>query len=459
MSEQPTSSESTEQVEAPVEPVEAPVTSEPPLTRRHITAVVIVALTLSTLIITPGIIADYMTAQYLKPKAMDAKHPNDTRWKDLIRRRGVPIKFEGQNRIPMQGWLLRPHRGHKRLVFYMHDFSRDHRDGYDLTKELLNNGLSVFVYDMRAHGKSAGKAGRRIRQMAHDARSMLSYLRRLFPSAWKMPTATIGVGMGGSVALLVATMDGNFRNVIAVNPPFDPEAQINKLFKGYPKFLVTLTKKRVERVASMNYRMNSILKNANRLRDSFVMLLGPSKAQRSMQWFCSKTKGKCTYAAIHSPKPMEWWSKMSSKRRNALMVFLLQRFRLPVARYRLRLPPRPRVKRKKARYPRRIRTKRAILRKPSLIRRVLKRKKPAVRKKILKPLKRVKPRKPGTRKAMAPKTRRVRHIRSGVRVNLGRALKPKPRVAGPAPRGVLVRPAQRKTQPPGRPSTQPTRRK
>lgn len=307
----------------------------------------LLAITLCILILTPGILADYYTARYLKPDRMGKDHANTHRWNDLVRRMAVSIQLKGKDDVPLQGWLFRPERPHHRLVFYLHDFSRDHRDGYDIVHELLKHGLHVFVLDLRAHGESSGNIGRSLRLHYEDIRLALNYLNRLLPKEWREPVAILGEGMGGSTALFTASQDGRFRIVVALQPPLDPETEVAEMMRGKPSLLLSLTQKRIERVGDLHYRHTSLIKNVQRLRDSFVMIVSSSQphgkedGKKQYTSFCGQTRGYCQTEWIQQPRLVFWWNALPSHQRDHILQFLLKQFQIPVLQYRLRLRPHP----------------------------------------------------------------------------------------------------------------------
>lgn len=328
-----------------------PVASAPPpVTRKHIVGISALAVSLCILILIPGILADYYTAKYLKPRRLGKDHANTHRWDDLTRRKGIPIPFRGKEDMLLQGWFFRPDRPHQRLVFYLHDFGRDHRDGYDIVRDLLKHGFHVFAFDMRAHGESQGKVGRSLRYNSEDIRMALNYLTRLLPNLWHEPVAIVGEGMGGSVALLTATQDGRFRHVVALEPSLDPETQITQMLRGKPSFLVSLTQQRIERVGEFYYRQNSPHKNAQRLRDSTVLLWAKKTPETQKEYtdFCKQTRGSCRVDWLQQNLPPFWWNALSIHQRDQIVQFLLQQFRIPVKHYRFRLRPNPPVLQKKS---------------------------------------------------------------------------------------------------------------
>ncbi|TNE47921.1 MAG: hypothetical protein EP343_17745 [Deltaproteobacteria bacterium] len=459
---------------------------QPPITRKHIVGVAMLALTLCVIIITPGIIADYNTAQFLKPPPPVKKHPNTSRWRDLIRRFGVPLHLKGKNGQPLQGWLFRPRRAHARLVMYLHDFGRDHRDGYELVRDLVENGLNVLVYDLRAHSKSAGKIGRNYRLHSDDHRTVLHYIKKLLPHQWNYPVATIGEGVGGSTALLSATLDGTFRYVIALEPHLEPENEIKERFNKMGSLILDLTKKRITRVGDLHYRRSSPLRNAKRLRDTVIRIYtrnDPSKV-RMYRSFCAKTKGNCKLEFIQERAPIKWWSKMPRYRRHQLVQFLLQKFNIPRTKYRLALrpnPPAPRVKRQKRRKRPTVRKNKTKSRRAqptkrrSVWRKMVRRNPRAVprkAKKVAPPVRRPAARKAPTRRALpgniVPPVRRAKRLPQrrtapAPALRLIRPLKrpallrPKPaiRAVVPTPRTVLLQPKKRPT--PTRPTSQKTK--
>lgn len=317
--------------------------SQPPITRKHIVGVASLALTLCIIIITPGIIADYNTAQFLKPPAPAKKHRNSSRWADLVRRSGVVLNLKGKYGKSIRGWLFRPTRPHSRLVIFLHDFGQDRRYGYELVRDLVGHGLNVLAYDLRAHGESDGKVGRNYRLHSDDHRAILHYLKRLLPNQWIYPVATIGVGVGGSAALLSATLDGTFRYVIAIDPPLDPATEIKKRFGSMGSLLLDLTKKRITRVGDIHYRRASPLKSAHRLRDTKIRIYTTQKPEnvRKYSTFCAKTKGFCKLKFLKNTTPGKWWLAMKRYQRDSLVQFLLQKFNIPRSKYRLALRPVP----------------------------------------------------------------------------------------------------------------------
>ncbi len=460
--------------------------TQPPITRKHIVGVATLALTLCVIIITPGIIADYNTALFLKPPPPVKKHPNTSRWRDLIRRFGVALHLKGKNDKPLQGWLFRPQRAHARLVMYLHDFGRDHRDGYELVRDLVENGINVLVYDLRAHSKSAGKIGRNYRLHSDDHRTVMHYVKKLLPHQWNYPIATIGEGIGGSTALLSATLDGTFRYVIALEPHLEPEDEIKERFNNMGSLLLDLTKKRITRVGDLHYRRSSPLRNARRLRDTEIRIYtrkDPSKV-RMYRSFCAKTKGNCKLEFVQERAPIKWWSTMPRYRRHQLVQFLLQKFNIPRTQYRLALrpnPPPPRVKKAKPRKrpatrrdkPRNRRTqppkrrsvwRKMVRRNPRAVPRKAKKatpqtRRPAVRKA---PARRVLPgnivpsvrrakRLPQRRTAPAPALRLIQPLKRPTLLRVRPAI----RAVVPTPRTVLLQPKKRPS--PTRPTSRKTK--
>ncbi len=91
-----------------------------------------------------------------------------------------------------------PDQPARAVLFIVHGLG-EHSGRYDeLSAEFLKNGMAVFTFDLRGHGKSGGKKGhaRSIEQLVDDMEQALMQCRSIFLD---IPIFLLGHSMGGQI--------------------------------------------------------------------------------------------------------------------------------------------------------------------------------------------------------------------------------------------------------------------
>jgi alpha-beta hydrolase superfamily lysophospholipase len=118
----------------------------------------------------------------------------------------VTIDSEG---VKLRGWLFRGGGRRRGTVIYLHGSADNRASGIYIAERFLARGFDALIYDSRAHGESDGEACTYGYYERKD-------LKRAIDLAPSMPVVTIGVSLGGAVALQTAAEDRRIATVIAV---------------------------------------------------------------------------------------------------------------------------------------------------------------------------------------------------------------------------------------------------
>ncbi len=102
---------------------------------------------------------------------------------------------------------------------------------------LARNGYGVFLFDLRAHGRSGGKRGTMGYSESRDILAAMNFLRE---KGWDAGGLYLwGVSLGATACLLAAADDGSVKGVIAESPFLSLEKTVShhaRLFFHLPKF-------------------------------------------------------------------------------------------------------------------------------------------------------------------------------------------------------------------------------
>lgn len=119
----------------------------------------------------------------------------------------IVIQADG---VRLGGWLFRATAPRRGLLVYLHGSADNRASGIHLARRFRPRGFDVLMYDSRAHGESEGDAC----TYGYYERRDLS---RAIDALGTTPVATIGVSLGGAVALQAAADDTRIAAVVAIS--------------------------------------------------------------------------------------------------------------------------------------------------------------------------------------------------------------------------------------------------
>ncbi|MBP2674631.1 MAG: alpha/beta hydrolase [Deltaproteobacteria bacterium] len=142
------------------------------------------------------------------------------------------IRFESEDGVPLQGWLLCPRKGPPRgTILFLHGNAENIGTHTRSVLWLVKAGYEVFTFDYRGYGRSGGKPD--IPGVHRDARAAVAKLLSL-PGASADRYVVFGQSLGGAVAV---------ETVAATPPPKRPRALIvDSAFAGYRRIVRDMVK-------------------------------------------------------------------------------------------------------------------------------------------------------------------------------------------------------------------------
>lgn len=125
------------------------------------------------------------------------------------------VQFLTADRLTLRGWFLES-PGARATVVLVHDIEATRADpGHGLlhlTRDYVRRGISVFTFDLRGHGESAGRRDSLGLNERLDVQAAVAFVRR---RTGAQPVLLHGFGFGAALALAAAARNTDVTAVIA----------------------------------------------------------------------------------------------------------------------------------------------------------------------------------------------------------------------------------------------------
>lgn len=174
-------------------------------------ALVLIALTITTLVIVPV----YILRKYVRISLnimRTTKPPLSHGPLDFERLPGEPVSFPAYDGLPLQGLLVRapPDMERRGLVIFAHEFCSDMYSCARYCRPLRDAGYDILAFDFRGHGQSECPPGYTPRQWVTDRDLDDMRGAAAFAEAWleqhgyPPELGAFGISRGACAALLIA---------------------------------------------------------------------------------------------------------------------------------------------------------------------------------------------------------------------------------------------------------------
>ncbi len=125
------------------------------------------------------------------------------------------VQFLTADRLTLRGWFLES-PGARATVVLVHDIEATRADPthglLNLTRDYVRRGISVFTFDLRGHGESAGRRDSLGLNERLDVHAAVSFVRR---RAGDRPVLLHGFGFGAALGIAGAAHNADVAAVIA----------------------------------------------------------------------------------------------------------------------------------------------------------------------------------------------------------------------------------------------------
>jgi len=129
------------------------------------------------------------------------------------------VQFLTADRFTLRGWFL-DSPGARAVIVLVHDLEATRADPehrlLQLQRDYVRRGFSVFAFDLRGHGESAGRRDSLGRDERLDVRAAVAYARRRTNGT--QPVLLHGFGYGAALAIAAAAQNADVAGVIADSP-------------------------------------------------------------------------------------------------------------------------------------------------------------------------------------------------------------------------------------------------
>ncbi len=144
------------------------------------------------------------------------------------------IQFLTVDRTTLRGWFLES-PGARATVVLVHDVEGTRGDRerrlLRLQRDYVRRGFSVFAFDLRGHGESAGHRDTLGRDERHDVQAAVAYVRRRDS---RSPVILHGFGFGAALAITAAARGVDAVAVIADSPFTSMRALLRERWRRLP---------------------------------------------------------------------------------------------------------------------------------------------------------------------------------------------------------------------------------
>ncbi|MCX7985114.1 MAG: alpha/beta fold hydrolase [Bacteroidetes bacterium] len=155
-------------------------------------------------------------------------HPSDAQLPSEL------ITFDTFDGFTLHGWFI-PHSHPKGTIIYLHGVGDCKIGGLPFAQHFWQNGFSIFLFDLRAHGESEGLYCTYGFYEKHDVVTAITYLY----SRNDIVLGNIGVfgtSMGGAVAIQAAAIDQRIAAVVSEGS----FTALRTIFVDYQKRIIKL---------------------------------------------------------------------------------------------------------------------------------------------------------------------------------------------------------------------------
>ena len=125
------------------------------------------------------------------------------------------VQFLTADRLTLRGWFLES-PGARATVILVHDIEETRADPthglLNLTRDYVRRGISVFTFDLRGHGESAGRRDSLGLNERLDVLAAIAFVRRRTNA---QPVLLHGFGFGGALAIAAAARNADVAAVVA----------------------------------------------------------------------------------------------------------------------------------------------------------------------------------------------------------------------------------------------------
>jgi len=125
------------------------------------------------------------------------------------------VQFLTSDRLTLRGWFLES-PGARATVVLVHDLEATRADPthglLNLTRDYVRRGISVFMFDLRGHGESAGRRDSLGLNERLDVQAAIAFVRR---RAGARPILLHGFGFGAALGIAGAARNADVAAVIA----------------------------------------------------------------------------------------------------------------------------------------------------------------------------------------------------------------------------------------------------
>jgi pimeloyl-ACP methyl ester carboxylesterase len=182
----------------------------PPFTVYAVLAAVIAALGVALVLL------NRLAVGVLRPP----RRPHRRDPADLAAAPGVrvdEVALDGE--VPLSGWWVRPAAGGRAArVVLVHGWGANAAVLLDVARALVAAGHTLFLIDVRAHGRSGDAPWVTLGQFVEDTHRAVAHVRAREPGG---PLAVCGHSMGGAAAVVAAADDPDLAGLVLLAAPHD----------------------------------------------------------------------------------------------------------------------------------------------------------------------------------------------------------------------------------------------
>ena len=152
------------------------------------------------------------------------------------------VQFLTADRLTLRGWFL-DSPGARATIVLVHDLEATRADPerrfLHLQRDYVRRGFSVFAFDLRGHGESAGRRDSLGRDERLDVRAAVAYVRRR-AGVGAQPVLVHGFGYGAALAIAAAAQNADVTAVIADSPFLTMRTYLRHAWRHVPAPLFAL---------------------------------------------------------------------------------------------------------------------------------------------------------------------------------------------------------------------------
>ena len=145
------------------------------------------------------------------------------------------VQFLTADRLTLRGWYL-DSPGARATIVLVHDLEATRADAdlrlLQLQRDYVRRGFSVFAFDLRGHGESAGRRDSLGADERLDVRAAVAYVRRRTNGT--QPVLVHGFGYGGALAIAAAGHNADVTGVIVDSPFLTMRSYVRQAWRHVP---------------------------------------------------------------------------------------------------------------------------------------------------------------------------------------------------------------------------------